>query len=246
MAKIKGLLKETSLLLRSTPSLLLTFFVVSVVLMNLLANKSININLSFVALDAGFFISWISFLSMDILTKRFGPKAATIISVIALLINLLFSFIFIGISYIPGVWSESYVDGESDVINNALDNTFRGAWFVILGSSVAFLISAFVNIFLNYIIGKALKKDNFHSFALRSYVSTFIGQFTDNFIFALIVSHTFFDWTILKCLGCALVGAIFELIMEIIFSPLGYKVLKRMDENNVGIEYLKEYGGNLR
>ncbi len=242
MEKIKALFKETGVLLRSVPSILLTFFVASVILMNLFANKSININLDFVALDAGFFISWISFLFMDILTKRFGPKAATIVSIIALLINLLFSFIFIGISYIPGVWSESYVEGSEDIINSALDKTFRGAWFIILGSSVAFIISAIINIILNHLIGKALKKDNFIAFALRSYVSTFIGQFTDNVLFAFIVSHTFFGWSITECIGCALVGAIFELVMEIIFSPLGYRLLRKMDEHNVGIEYLNLYG----
>ena len=41
-------------------------------------------------------------------------------------------------------------------------------------------------------IEKKYKKNSFSNFALRSYISTFIAQFSDNFIFATIVSKTFF------------------------------------------------------
>ena len=38
---------------------------------------------------------------------------------------------------------------------------------------------------------------------------------------------------------CALTGAIVELIMEIIFSPIGYKITRKWKEENVGKEYLE-------
>ena len=47
-----------------------------------------------------------------------------------------------------------------------------------------------------------------------------------------------FHWTVLQCTTCALTGAIAELIMEILFSPLGYRILMRWKEQNVGEEYL--------
>ena len=120
-------------------------------------------------------------------------------------------------------------EGSEAVINTALDNTFSGTWFVILGSSIAFLVSAVINNFLNYGIGQALRrKDGFGVFALRSYVSTFIGQFCDNLVFALIVSRNFFGWTTLQCFTCALTGAVMELLFEVFFSPLGYRMAGRI------------------
>ena len=83
------------------------------------------------------------------------------------------------------------------------------------------------------------------AYAMRTYISTFIGQFLDNFIFSLIVFVGFapifwsgFSWTPLQCATCALTGAIAELIMEIIFSPIGYNITKRWRKDGVGREYL--------
>ena len=94
-----------------------------------------------------------------------------------------------------------------------------------MGSSIAFVVSALVNNFLNYGIGQALKKNSgFKVFALRAYVSTFIGQFTDNLVFAFLVSRIFFGWTTVQCITCALTGAVMELLFEIFFSPMGYRI----------------------
>ena len=78
-----------------------------------------------------------------------------------------------------------------------------------------------------------------------SYTSTFIGQFLDNLIFSIIVFMIFapiywngFNWTLIQCLMCALTGAVLELIMEIIFSPIGYKILKKWNKENIGKDYL--------
>lgn len=254
MKKIIGYLRETlheySLLLKSVPPLLLTLFVASVVGMNLLANKSINLPVDWLALDMGFILSWLSFLTMDIITKRFGPKAGILISITALLVNLLFALIFFLGAIIPGTWGESYVEGSEAVINGALDNTFRGTWYVLLGSSIAFIVSAVVNCILNYLIGKGFKKnpDSFVAFALRSYVSTGIGQFIDNLLFAFIVSHVFFGWSTLQCVTCALTGMVFELLCEVVFSPLGYICLRKMEKEGTGqvyVDYLKQKQGGF-
>ena len=129
----------------------------------------------------------------------------------------------------------------------AFDSIFGGTWFVLLGSTVAFLASAVINNTLNFAIGKSFRKnpDGKLAFAMRSYVSTFIGQFLDNFIFSIIVFVGFapifwngFSWTPLQCATCALTGALAELIMEIAFSPIGYRITKKWKAQNVGKEYL--------
>lgn len=237
---LKKELYELRLLLKSVPSVVLTLFAVSVITMNLLANKSISLPFSFLALDCGIIVSWVSFLCMDVLTKHFGPKAATQISIIAVGINLLCCFVFYIASVLPGIWSQSYADGSESAINSALDATFAGMWYVLAGSTLAFIISAFVNNFLNYAVGRVFKQnpDGLPAYISRSYISTAIGQFCDNIIFALTVSHVFFGWTLWQCVTCSLTGMAVELICEAAFSFWGYKICLKWKKEKIGEEYL--------
>ena len=229
-------LTEIKLLLRSIPTTVVTLFVVSVVCMNLLANKTL-LQLDWIAIDGGILISWLSFMCMDIITKHFGPKASNSITVLAVMINLLTCLIFFVASIIPSNASNF----------SAFDSIFGGTWFVLLGSTVAFLLSAGINNMLNWLIGKSFSKnpDGKLAYAARTYISTFIGQFLDNFIFSLIVFVFFapifwngFCWTPLQCLMCALTGAVAELIMEVAFSPIGYRITKKWQAEEIGREYL--------
>ena len=208
--------------------------------MNLLANKSINLNVDWLALDTGIIVSWVAFLCMDVLTKHFGPRAATQISLFATGVNLAMCLLLFAASKIAGVWGAYFDLGEQDVINDALNVTFGGTWYVVMGSTVAFVASAAVNNGLNFAIGKLFKRnpDGFGAYACRTYVSTAIAQFCDNLIFALIVSHFFFGWSIVQCLTCAATGMLVELACEAIFSPLGFAVCRRWKRDEVGREYL--------
>lgn len=214
-------------------------FTPSVILMNLFANKSIITNIEWLALDCGIVLSWASFLSMDMIVKRFGAKASTKISVIVLFINLIISIIFLLVANISGYWGESFIEFGGEIANSALNNTLSSNWYVILGSSVAFLTSCIVNNLLNVFIGKFFKNKNFIEFSVRSYLSTMIGQFVDNLIFALIVGLNFFGWSVTQCLTCTITGATIELFFEIVFSPLGFRVCKKWDKDNIGKEYLE-------
>lgn len=237
--KIKNYLHELNLLINSVPTLLFTLFILSIFSMNLLANKSINLPVSWLALDCGIVVSWFVFLTMDIITKHFGPKAATTLSILGTLLNLIFCLVFYIISVIPGVWSESYSVNNEVIINSAINKTFSGTWYVILGSAIAFIVSAFVNNFTNFFVGKIYKKnpDSLFCFITRTYISTALGQFTDNFVFSIIVSRTFFGWTILQCVMCAITGMLAELLFEAIFSSFGYKICQKWQQNGVGKEY---------
>ena len=177
--RIKIELLEYKILLRAIPATVVTLFVVSVISMNLLANKTL-IQLDWIALDGGFLISWLSFMCMDIITKHFGPKASTSISVLAAAINLLTCLIFFLASVIPS--------NANDY--TAFDEIFGGTWFILMGSTIAFLSSAIINNGLNWVIGRGFKKnpDGKLAYATRTYISTFIGQFFDNLIFSIIVN----------------------------------------------------------
>lgn len=248
MSKLKQWIKKekekNSILLRSIPASVMTLFVVSVICMNLLANKTL-LQLDWIALDGGILISWLSFMCMDIITKHFGPGASNRISLLAAAINLLTCLIFFVAAAIPS--NAADYSGFNEI--------FGGSWFILLGSTVAFLASAVINNMLNFAIGKALKNipDGKRAYAMRSYISTFIGQFLDNFIFSIIVFVIFapvfwdgFCWTVLQCAMCALTGAMAELIMEIVFSPIGYRIVKGWKMNSVGREYLKYIEGEKK
>lgn len=230
-----------TLFMKDIPVGIVVLFLMSVFAMNLLANKSISLPVDWLALDCGIAVSWFAFLTMDVVTKHFGPKAATQLSVFAMAVNLLFCLLLFVGSLIPGVWGASFVEGSEGAINTALDQTFGGTWYVLLGSSVAFVVSAAVNNFANRAIGRLFRRnpDGRAAYICRSYLSTALGQFVDNIVFALIVSHVFFGWSLLQCLTCALTGMLVELLCEIMFSEAGFALTKRWKKQGVGKSYLE-------
>ena len=230
-------LEDYRLLLRSVPGLVITMFILCVVLMNFLANKEF-ISYKYLALDCGFLLSWISFLCMDIICKHFGPKPAIKISILAVGANLLVCIIFKLISMSPGHWGQFYETGSQQV-NDALNATVGGTWYVLLGSSIAMLCAAVTNSGLNHLVANSIESSGFRAFATRSYISTCGGQFVDNFVFSTIVSVHFFGWTWAQVFFCSLTGAIMELLCEVIFSPMGYRVCERWERENVGETYLE-------
>ena len=178
---------------------------------------------------------------MDMICKRFGGKAAAKISILALVINLFATLIFKVMSLTPGMWGEYYSTGMTEV-NDGLNATFGGSWYVVLGSSTAMLVAAICNSFINQTIAKHLKYGGYRAFAMRSFISTGIAQFVDNLTFALIVSYHFFGWSAAQVLVCSLTGAVAELLCEVIFSPVGYRVSRQWEAEHVGQQYL-DYTG---
>lgn len=239
---IKRELEDYRILLRNIPGGVLSAFIVSVIAMNLLANKEL-VSLKYMALDCGFSLSWISFLCMDMICKHFGPKAAVKTSIVALGSNLAVCLVFKLMSMTPGMWGEFYTTGSMDV-NRALNATFGGSWYVVLGSSTAMLVSAVCNAAVNHLIGKRMQKDNFRAFALRSYISTSVAQLVDNMVFALMVSHVFFGWTMTQVFTCSLTGAAAEVLWEIFLGPMGYRVTRGWKRDHVGEEYINYLAGN--
>lgn len=229
-------IEDYRILLKNVPVLTMIFFVLSVIYMNIFAGKEF-INMKYIALDCGFLLSWISFLCMDMFTKRFGAKAAIKLSLLAIVINLLSCGIFYIFSRVGKNWSAFYTY-NNDVANLSLNDTFGGTWYVLLGSTIAMAIAAVLNAIINQAIGSKLKKNNFATYAIRSYVSTFFGQFVDNFIFTMIVSVTFFGWNFIQVITCSLTGALAELLVEVVFSSLGFKICRKWEKEGIGQQYL--------
>lgn len=242
--KIKKEIEETRILLRNVPPWVMTLVVVSFVTMNLMANKSLRGLPEWLALDSGMLVSWVSFLAMDVLVKRFGPKAATKITVVGVLFNLVACGMFFVCSAVPGDWGASYeFEGAAEVVNTALNATFGGTWYVLFGSTVSIVVSAVVNNSVNYAIRRIqARTDSFRAYAIRSYISTLAGQFVDNLVFSMIVSVNFFGWTTTQAVMCAVTGSLAECVFEVVFFPVGYRIAKSWEASDVGKEYLEYIG----
>lgn len=122
-------------------------------------------------------------------------------------------------------------------------DVMAGDWRVVLSSTIALLVAAFAQNGLNIMVKKAFKPEHpVKAFVAASYVSTAIGQFIDNLVFAIFAHMIFAIWgsylTVLQIVMFAATGALVELLCEIIFSPLGYKIVKRWEEQGVGEAYL--------
>ena len=228
-----------TILLRSIPTFVVVIFILAIITMNLLAQFTI-LSLPWLALNAGIFVSWIVFLVMDVVTKHYGARAATMLSVIAIFINLLCSFVFLGISRLSSV--------------AMLDMVLGGQWSVLTASTIAFVVSAIVNNYLNVAIGRLFPADpdGKAAYVARTYISTFISQCVDNFLFVFLAFMILpmipgalpVRWTLWQCIGCSLTCAVLELATEAVFSPLGYRISEIWRQKNVGSEYISKYCPN--
>ncbi|MCR5795557.1 MAG: VUT family protein [Solobacterium sp.] len=240
MRFIRNTLEEYKDLLRSVPSMVIAVFVLSVVLMNLLAGRELYRS-DYFCLNTGLALSWISFLCMDCICKRFGAKAAARISVLAIAVNMVCAVLFSLLMMTPGRWAAYYSSGDpavGEMITAGIDATFSGAWYVVAGSSAAMFAASLVNGTLNQFVGKRADKGDFSGFAARSLVSTCIAQFVDNFVFSALVSHVFFGWTWMQVLICSFTSMLIELAFEAVFTPVGYRISKGWEREQVGQLYL--------
>lgn len=217
-------------ILEKVPSLALTIFVLAVVMMNLLANKEL-FHTDWVALDCGFVLSWIPFLLMDCFCKVYGGRDALRISILAITINLLTFGILKLVSLTPGMWGGYYTTGLAEV-NDALNETIGGSTWIVFGSAFAMAVSSAANSIINMTIAGILKASGYREFAARSFISTAISQFIDNFVFALVVSVPLFGWTFKQAMFCSITAAGFELLMEVLFSGAGYRLAGHLAVRN--------------
>lgn len=238
--------KEWLKTLRSIPSLALALITVATVLMNILANKSI-INLPWLIQDAGILMSWVGFLVGDLLVKAFGSKNAIRVNLTCLVISLFISGLLAIVAIVPGDWSPLFdpTINPGDIgsnINAAVNSVMGNVWYVILGSAVASAVGLVVNGLTQGLLIKKIEAkhgDKYWGFFVASAASTMIGQIIDNMVFAALVSVKFFGWTWTQVMVCSLTGAIFELIIELVFSPLTYRISKNWKKSGIGTEWIK-------
>ena len=239
--------KDWKMLLRSIPGLVTMLFIMATITMNLAANKIVWSGLvvngtPWVSITGGIFLSWLIFLLMDIITKTYGIKATIKLTLLGALINA-FAVIFLGlIALFPAKYPYEGASTFFDTVFGFKALAAPQPWQILLSSTIAYIASGIVNAIVNGCFGKMFKKnpDGKAAFYCRSYVSTSIGQFVDNFIFGALAFAIFAKYyTLPTLLGIATMGAILELLCEVIFSPFGYKICKKWQSEGVGKDYLE-------
>ena len=137
MNTIKNKTTMVAALLRSVPVAMTLIFILAVVLMNFLARITL-VSLPWLALNAGITVSWMSFLFVDIVTRHFGAKAANMLSIVAIAVNLVVCFVCVILSRI--------FDRPS------LDMVVGGQWSILLASTIAYIVAALTNNYTNVFI----------------------------------------------------------------------------------------------
>ena len=237
---------DLKMLLRSIPASVVALFAVCTVTMNLAANKIVWSGIKigetyFLSVTGGVFLSWAVFLIMDMVTKTFGAKASIKMNLFGAVVNAL-AVVFLGV--IASVPSEFPFPGASDSFNSVFGFTGEGVqpWQILISSTIAYVVSGVVNAVVHVLIGRRFKKnpDGKIAFITRSYISTMVGQFVDNFIFTWLAFSVFAHfYGVVTILGMSLFGALLELFCEIIFSPIAYTKCKKWQRDGVGHEYFE-------
>ena len=239
-------LQDWKMLLRSIPAVVVALLVVTTVTMNLAANKIVWSGLKigqnyFVSITGGVFLSWAVFLIMDMVTKTFGAKAAIKLNFFSAAVNAI-AIIFLGI--IASIPSEFPFPGASASFDKVLGFTGSGVqpWQILISSTLAYVVSGSVNAVINALIGRFFVKnpDGKSAFVARSYISTIIGQFVDNFIFTALAFCVFAHfYGLFTITGMAIIGAVIELLSEVVFSPIAYRKCRKWQKEGVGFEYFE-------
>jgi uncharacterized integral membrane protein (TIGR00697 family) len=185
----------------------------------------------------GILVSWVVFLVVDVVVKHFGASAANLLSLLAIVVNLVCTLLYSAIGHLGN--------------HPELDALVGGQWSVLLASTIAYIASMLANSYTNVRIGKRFRRnpDGAAAFAARSFGSTILSQMLDNFLFVFLAFVVFplipgalqVRWTIAQCLGASFAGAVLELLTEMAFAPIGYRLLRSWQEREVGRAYRLRY-----
>ena len=172
-------------------------------------------------------ILWpIIFIMTDIVNEYFGVKRVKFLSYLTVgLILFAFAMIYGAIYVVPNEWWTS-ISGTHENLALSIDNmnlAFKkvmgqGLW-IILGSTVAFLIGQIVDVFVFQRIRKLTGEKKVW---LRATGSTLVSQFIDSYVVLLIAFWIGSDWELVRVLAIGSVNYVYKFGVAIILTPVIY------------------------
>lgn len=187
------------------------FFVSVLLISNVVSTKIVDFG--FLVFDAGTLLFPLSYIFGDILTEVYGYKKTQKVIWLGFFMAFLMAFVFIVVGHLPPAadWA------NQDAYNAILGLTPR----IVFASLVAYALGSFSN---SLILAKMKIWTRGKKLWARTIGSTLVGELIDSTLFILIAFWGVLPSSILITL--ILSNYIFKTIVEILFTPVTYKVVK--------------------
>lgn len=178
-------------------------------------------------LTAGVILWPVIFIMTDIINEYFGMKRVKFLSYMTVGL-ILFAFVMIyGAIYIaPNEWWTNSSGMDEENVSNSISNMNlafskimgQGLW-IIIGSTVAFLIGQIVDVLAFQNIRKVTGEKKLW---LRATGSTLISQFIDSYVVLLIAFWIGGDWELGRVLAIGTMNYIYKFIVAVLLTPAIY------------------------
>lgn len=178
-------------------------------------------------LTAGVILWPVIFVMTDIINEYYGARKVRFLSYMTVaLILFAFLMIFGAIWVTPNAWWDGIsgvVEGQPELSVSSMDLAFRkvmgqGLW-IIIGSTVAFLVGQIVDVLVFHRIRKITGEKKIW---LRATGSTLVSQFIDSYVVLIIAFYIGSDWELVRVLAIGTVNYIYKFVIAIGLTPVIY------------------------
>lgn len=187
-------------------------YAASLMIQNILATKQIDVFMFTVT--TGILVSPLVFIIQDIISEIFGYKESKKMILLGFLMNFIGVLLFTLAIHLPSsqFW---FNQGPFEMI---LGTTLR----ISIASFIAYVVGSLTNSKIMVLLKKKFPKSLF----VRVISSTIVGQFLDNFLFAVIAFLGVLPFGAI--ISMAIGGTLFETLYEIIFYPITKFLINRI------------------
>lgn len=208
----------------------ISVFFVSVLLISNIASTKI-VDFGIFTFDAGTLLFPLSYIFGDILTEVYGYKRSRKVIWLGFFMALLMSLVFILVGKLPA--SPDWPNQEA--YNAILGMTPR----IIFASLVAYALGSFSNAF---VLAKMKIWTQGKKLWTRTIGSTLIGELIDSIIFILVAFAGILPSSLLVTLIIS--NYVFKTLIEVVLTPVTYKVVKFLKEREGEDYYDKDTNFN--
>lgn len=208
----------------------ISVFFVSVLLISNIASTKI-VDFGIFTFDAGTLLFPLSYIFGDILTEVYGYKRSRKVIWLGFFMALLMSLVFIVVGKLPA--SPDWPNQEA--YNAILGMTPR----IVFASLVAYALGSFSNAF---VLAKMKIWTNGKKLWARTIGSTLVGELVDSSLFILIAFAGLLPSSLLATLIIS--NYVFKTLVEVILTPITYRVVKFLKEHEGEDYYDKDTNFN--
>ncbi|MES2135028.1 MAG: queuosine precursor transporter [Patescibacteria group bacterium] len=195
----------------------ISVFFVSVLLISNIASTKI-VDFGWFTFDGGTLLFPLTYIFGDILTEVYGYQRSRSVVWLGFLSAALMSLVFFVVGILPAA---------SDWTNqSAYDLILGQAPRIVLASLIAYLAGEFSN---SFVLAKMKILSKGKHLWMRTIGSTVVGELVDSTLFILIAFAGVLPASLLLTLIVS--NYIFKTLIEIIFTPLTYKVIRFLKKN---------------